>query len=1155
MKNEPIELDLYGAEIALSHIDENIPYQEWSKIGRALYIEFGDDARDVFERWSSTGSTYNRAEFNAYWKNFRHTTKVSFGSFIHEAINAGWKPEKKEYTEEEKRLFNEERTRRRKSAEKRRLTAEENQWKELKKEEQLFNSWPKKFTPNQYMLNKQMTDVNTFADVRLGVDKFNNKLVAWPIYENLFNQGRFCGFEKLLHRSFKVGQKTITKLSSDNARTDIGFFTFGKEWDCGPKRVFVVGGFADAYSAHKSSNEVVITPIGEGNIPELIKRLSKQHPDIQFIASPDNDKAGHTMIERSGGYWSLPFTDGYDWSDVYINQGADALVKQLVDIKGFKKIKSNDRYLEAKIQQGLNLLKSGMGTGKSTAIKDFIKENPNLKTLVVSHRVALAQSLKSGLSTENVSVEFYQDLMLKNQQGIDENMALRQAHVLVCSVDSLWRLAGSQWDVVFVDEVEQNLSQYFAKTIQYGEHCLNYLNFALANSQYQILADAHLGNLTFDFCHYIGLNSGVIYENEFKIAEGKTLVVYESKDHLMEEVMQQLMAKGKRYIYANSKEQVKTIATALEQERERKHYDGSVLVVHADVTKNEEVKQALQDINAVVPDFDVLIASPTLGTGFDIKSNAHQFTKTIGFLSSNVGTSEEGHQGLNRARDVKEFHVYLDPAERNEPTDPDFIQDRLIEQVSAETMKVLSIDPATGEFTNKNSLYEWLFCKVKAKLNESRNEYKNRFIELANSDGYTIKFIAKNKLAAEFGKAVRVEAKERDERVALRDIETATVHVGDMFQNVIRNSENYSAVEITKSKVNYDLHLEAANDDQIEQLTLMAKETYNEFSNDGTNAHLNGIDKALTIPSDLKNAVITALTHKQIKSRYVDSIKKLTWVNVSEATAKKLDFKDVQHSESRVSWRHLSIRRANMIKMLQVAGIDENLNYNGKVWCREQLSKRLGAWLRTKKAKDRLYKYSGITVSPNTLANPVQWLNNHLKSFGVPIISGKKRIDGKPVNSYSVDQEAWEAVRTLVTLRTQGIEESLKDVEEADFKPKTTMNNNLETDPPLPIVINKQTGQGGSLNHSSDASNHGVLSLFEGRGEGSSFVFPKSSYANLSNDNLELIRDIVNIVVNEFKLPLQKVANMMIYEGLGNFKGEARAWAGSVRDVLISERG
>ncbi len=1205
-----IQLELHEAEEALGYISPDLPFKDWSQIGRALYSEFGDPARDVFESWSTSGSSYNKREFNSWWKNFRKTKRTGFGSFIYEAMQAGWKPQRQDRSEEEQQRIFAEYEKRRKAANKKRAQAENQQWEELSKEEQLFQSWPSQFSPTQYMLKKQMADINRFVDVRLGRDRFNNPCLVWPIYEQLFNQGRFCGFERILDKGFKVGERTINKVSSDNARTDIGFCTFGKFCDHGPKRVWVVGGFADAYSAHVATNEVIVTPIGEGNIPHLIERLKSEHPEVQFIAAPDNDKAGIEMINRAGGYWTLPHTDGYDWSDTFVNLGMDAVSEQLNDIKGFETIESNSRYLQAEIRKGLNLIDSDMGTGKSTTVKNFIQKNPHLKTLVISHRVALAKSLKAGLKGDNVSVEFYQDLIIKDPvPGTDANMALRNAHILVCSVDSLWRLAGSNWDVVFVDEFEQNLAQYYAKTIQYGEHCLNYLQFVLTNSQTQILADAHLGELAFDFCHYIGLHSGVYFKNSYQVAQGKKMFVYESKDHLLEEVMQQVMAKGKRYIYANSKEQVKAIGTAIEQERERKHYDGSVLVVHADVTGTDEVKTALEDINAIVPNLDVLIASPTLGTGFDIKSDAHQFDKTIGFLSSRVGTAEEGHQGLNRARDVQEFHVYLDNAERSEPTDPVYIQNKLVEEVSAETMKVLSIDPTTGDFTTRNALYEWLFCKVKAKQNESSNRYRSRFLELAEKGGYEIIQVAKQKLAAEFGATVREEAKDRNNRIDLRDIQDAPVHIGEAFQAVMRNGEDYTATEIAKSKVNFDLHLDAANEDQLDYLLPFAQEVYENFGHDGANAKINDVDSALTMPENKRDAVLTALTYKQSKQRFVDSIKKLSWVNVDAHSAQAFDMKDVQHAESRVSWRHLSIKRAHLIKLLQVAGIDEQLNYNGKQWTADELRPALYEWLRKQSTKDRLFKYSGISVSANTLANPVQWFNNHLRSFGVPVESRKKRIgSGKTVNSYFVHLPEWEAVKTLVSLRSQGIEESLTEnivwdeqalkalregVEnfikvlsdkKSKFKPgykvqfdkwitkcntagELDLRDNLEVafapfmqevkdqvaskyDPPSPLFINNKTAQGGSPIQAQDISNDGALAYIEGGEERPSLEFQEKATRNLSNDQRNVVNEVGNIAINKLGLNPFDVAITMLSYGLDSFIGNAEAWAGSVKQAI-----
>lgn len=1281
-----LELTLLEVEDALNEIDPNLPYADWSKIGRALYSEFGDSARDIFESWSAQGGSYHKKEFNAWWKNFRKTRKTSFGSFIYMAMEAGWKPERQELTDEERQQRKAQSEQRKVAAQKKREQAEQAQWTALEKEEHEFKSWTAQFAPTGYMQEKQMTDLAKFVDVRLGYDKYNRPFLAWPIHDELFNQGNFCGYEKIIDKRIQIGTKKLNKFSSENARTDIGFITFGTDWVHGRKRVFVVGGLADAYAAHMASGEVIISPIGEGNIPGIILLLQEKHPDVEFIAAPDNDKTGWEMIERSGGFWTLPQTEGKDWSDVYITEGDNAVLNQLLHVRGFKTLVSNSRYLQAEIRKGLNLLKSGMGTGKSTTFKNFIRSNKLLKILIVSHRKALAKSLRNDLAKDRLnelkkfdsnesmqwpnihdfvksliqkdnnaditlkslikglslksendisnaqqyldlvqqaleifSVDYYEDLIIKDSKGsIDANAALRASNILVCSVDSLHRLAGSRWDVVIVDEIEQNLGHYYAETNRYAENCLNYLTFALTHSEYQILADAHLGDLTKAFCNRIGLNSGFIYDNQYQTGKDengnpKKLYVYQSKAQLTEIVMQQLMAKGKRYIYANSKSEVKRIATAVEQERERGNYAGKVLVVHADVTEHEDVAKALQDINSIVPELDVIIASPTLGTGFDIKpfhidesgnEVGHKFEKTIGFLSSRVGTSEEGHQGLNRARNVTEYHVYLDPAERSEPTNPDYIYDKLIDEVSAETMKVLAIDPTTGEYASRNPLFEWLYCEVKAQHNESKNRYKSRFLEIAESDGYEIIHVAENEMAKKLGNTIRELANERTKRELLRDIADAPVHIGEAFDNMMSNGEDHTAVEIAKSKIVHDLNLDDATDEELDSLFPMAKELYKEFEQPGENSEYNQADAAIEFPESLKEAVTCALTYHQERNRYVNAIKRLTWVNVTPETAKALDSKDVQHAESRVSWRHLSIKRSHMIKLLRTAGINERLIYNGKQWTAEDLNKELGPWLKQKKNKDRLFKYSNITVTPNTLENPCQWLNNHLRSFGVPVASGKRRINGKAVNVYFVDTNAWEGVCALVAMRTRGIEASMQDndnvdvevltrsvnkfiesINEGDFKPgwnilfskfdkqcvlagQTDLRDELaqafaqisdrfddqataKNDPPSPSVLYKSTGQGGSLPPATNTSCDAGFAYIEGREEDPQIQVQIPATHTLSAKHREVVQQVANIAVNKHKLPVDDVVALMQREGLEVFSDNPEAWAGTIRNILV----
>ncbi|MBF4377369.1 PriCT-2 domain-containing protein, partial [Vibrio anguillarum] len=44
-----LELTLIEVEEALSYINPDLPFKDWSKVGRALYSEHGENARDIFE--------------------------------------------------------------------------------------------------------------------------------------------------------------------------------------------------------------------------------------------------------------------------------------------------------------------------------------------------------------------------------------------------------------------------------------------------------------------------------------------------------------------------------------------------------------------------------------------------------------------------------------------------------------------------------------------------------------------------------------------------------------------------------------------------------------------------------------------------------------------------------------------------------------------------------------------------------------------------------------------------------------------------------------------------------------------------------------------------------------------------------------------------
>lgn len=64
-------LDLRTAEAMLQHVHGSDDRETWLAIGMALKSEFGDEAFEIWNAWSSTAGNYNFRACNASWRGFR----------------------------------------------------------------------------------------------------------------------------------------------------------------------------------------------------------------------------------------------------------------------------------------------------------------------------------------------------------------------------------------------------------------------------------------------------------------------------------------------------------------------------------------------------------------------------------------------------------------------------------------------------------------------------------------------------------------------------------------------------------------------------------------------------------------------------------------------------------------------------------------------------------------------------------------------------------------------------------------------------------------------------------------------------------------------------------------------------------------------------
>lgn len=84
------DLSIDDARAALQHISPDCGHDERARLAMALYAEYGSQAQDVWMDWAGSRSAPDATEDRDTWKSARRVRKVTIGTLIHAAQQAGW---------------------------------------------------------------------------------------------------------------------------------------------------------------------------------------------------------------------------------------------------------------------------------------------------------------------------------------------------------------------------------------------------------------------------------------------------------------------------------------------------------------------------------------------------------------------------------------------------------------------------------------------------------------------------------------------------------------------------------------------------------------------------------------------------------------------------------------------------------------------------------------------------------------------------------------------------------------------------------------------------------------------------------------------------------------------------------------------------------
>lgn len=428
-------------------------------------------------------------------------------------------------------------------------------------------------------------------------------------------------------------------------------------------------------------------------------------------------------------------------------------------------IKLSTQYLPpVNYRDGIICIKSPKGTGKTQALISLVetihrnvevskKIFPNLprSVLLIGHRQTLLREAASKLGLtcyldEKVATQFY----------------------AVC-LDSLYNRFGSRanYDVILIDESEQVLQHLLSETISKGsgiDRCWNVLNFMLRQAKSVIALDADLSLMTIHALKYLrpqdwDSNFQLIY-NDPSINDNRTrqFDLYSDRSHLVDELINTVNLRQKVFVTGNSKKFIQSLNETIKEKANRKV---KIIEITSDNSRDVNIIEFVRNIKTEILKYDVVLASPSLGTGVDISfpNSEQKIDVVFGFFEALINTHMDIDQQIARVRNPKSIKLWISSRKERLETNFDVV---LNDVASAYAVKgaIKGYDDNGNLIFDKRDpllqIYSHIICSQRA----SHIDILKNFLELKNQQGWTVNPISKDLAQSQTGKSAYLIGKQ-----------------------------------------------------------------------------------------------------------------------------------------------------------------------------------------------------------------------------------------------------------------------------------------------------------------------------------------------------------------------------------------------------------
>ena len=473
-----------------------------------------------------------------------------------------------------------------------------------------------------------------------------------------------------------------------------------------------------------------------------------------FITARGDSAAGHLSRIINNAH----FLEAYKWIG---NPNDDELIKYAPDDALCIPYLPDSKVIDLDTP-GLMGIKSEMATGKTSLVKGHRSCNPDQRFLVIGHRITLLRELSGA---EKLNTNLYLDLA---QSRLDK------VNALSITVDSLYKLktAGNKYDCIFLDEARQVMIHVLtADTCRKDRHeILMTLQYFIRSAKRVIIADAHLDDNTIDFfraMRSVG-ETPLIIHNEYK-NPGRDVYYYQGKDSsaLVAKLIAAVRQGKKVKVVSDSKKTILKLSEVLKDKLNGKDSEADdvdyqnlsrkqkkkqknqarkrnrkkvIWTIHADNSGTKENQHFIQNISTEVEKVDVLLASPSLCTGVDIRGD--RFDEVYGFFNVVSLSATDCLQALHRYRKQVPLHVWVAPRPcfGYQNTNPHVIKQEML-RLNEFNGFLMGIDPETGAKSPVNGWAFDAYCEATALKNRSLNNLRDHLHRLLARMGYNVMLV------------------------------------------------------------------------------------------------------------------------------------------------------------------------------------------------------------------------------------------------------------------------------------------------------------------------------------------------------------------------------------------------------------------------------